>query len=68
MARVRFTADFDYRPTPMTTIAYKKGMRLTVRRECADEAAAKGKAVEMDPPRKAEKPANETETDDGGRG
>lgn len=26
MARVRFTHDFDYKPTPMSTIAYKAGM------------------------------------------
>lgn len=68
MARVRFIDDFDYKPTPMSTIAYKADMDLTVKRECADEAIAKGKAVEIDPPRKAENPIIETEAEDGGRG
>lgn len=67
MARVRFTYDFDYRPTRMSTIAYKAGMELTVRRECADAAIAKGKAIEIDPPRKIENP-EAVEVDDGGRG
>lgn len=47
MARVRFTGDFDYRPTGGKTIEYKAGMELTVRRECADEAIAGGKAIEV---------------------
>lgn len=47
MARVRFKDDFDYRPTGGKTIEYKAGMELTVRRECADEAIAAGKAVEV---------------------
>lgn len=64
MARVRFTDDFDYKPTPTSTIAYKAGMELTVRRECADQAVAAGKAVDLDVPRK---PAV-TEVDDAGRG
>lgn len=68
MARVRFIDDFDYKPTPMSTIAYKAGMEMTVKRECADEAIANGKAVEIDPPRKAEKSAIEPEAEDGGRG
>lgn len=68
MARVRFIDDFDYKPTPMSTIAYKAGMEMTVKRECADEAIARGKAVEIDPPRKAEKVVVEMEAEDGGRG
>ena len=47
MARVRFTHDFDYKPTPQSTIGYKDGMELTVKRECADQATAAGKAVEI---------------------
>ncbi len=54
MARVRFVSDHDYKPTAMSTIAYKAGMELTVKRECAEEAIAKGKAVEVDPPRKTD--------------
>lgn len=52
MARVRFTADFDYRPpdAPRVLIAYKAGMSLTVKRDCAEKAVAAGKAVSLDPP------------------
>lgn len=60
MARVRFTDDYDYKPTAQSTIAYKKGMELTVRQECADKAMAAGKAVSLDKPKKAGA--------DGGRG
>ncbi len=42
MARVRFKQDFDYKPTPQSTIAYKAGWEGTVRR--AEEAVAAGKA------------------------
>jgi hypothetical protein len=49
MARVRFTHDFDYKPTPRSTIGYKAGMELTVKRECADQAVAAGKAAEITP-------------------
>ena len=49
MARVRFTDDFDYKPTSQTTVGYRKGMVLTVKRECADQAVAAGKAVEVGP-------------------
>lgn len=47
MARVRFTADFDYKPTSQITIGYLAGMEKTVRRECADQAVAAGKAEEI---------------------
>ena len=47
MARVRFTHDFDYKPTSRTTVGYKAGMELTVKRECADQAIAAGKAEEI---------------------
>jgi hypothetical protein len=45
MARVRFTKDFDYKPTSQSTIGYKAGWEGTVRRECAEAAVAAGKAV-----------------------
>lgn len=50
MAHVRFTADYDYRPSdrPRVVVAYKAGMSVTVKRECADDAIAKGRAVEAD--------------------
>lgn len=68
MAIVRFTADFDYRPTKVCTIAYKKGMVETVRRECADQAVAEGKAIEMKPLRKGETESPAEDVSDGGRG
>jgi hypothetical protein len=58
MARVRFTSDFDYRPTPQTIIGYLSGMEMTVKRDCADRAVAAGKAVDLDP--KKDEPNGET--------
>ncbi|OOG73870.1 hypothetical protein B0E45_06145 [Sinorhizobium sp. A49] len=45
--RVRFTADFDYQPTPQATVGYLAGMEMTVKRECAEQAIAAGKAVKV---------------------
>lgn len=42
--RVRFTADYDYKPTPGSTVAYKAGWSGLVRKECAERAVALGKA------------------------
>jgi hypothetical protein len=50
MARVTFTQDFDYKPTPRLLYAYKAGSTCTVKRECADAAIAAGKAFERKPP------------------
>jgi hypothetical protein len=47
MARVRFIADFDYKPTRAVTVAYKAGMQCLVKRHCADQAIAAGKAVDF---------------------
>jgi hypothetical protein len=64
MTRVRFTADFDYRPIPQVTIGYLAGMEETVKRECADQAIAAGKAVLIKPPgRKARGTADGKATD-----
>lgn len=45
--RVRFLADFDWSPPEKltVTVAFKKGMFMRVRRVCAMEAIAKGKAI-----------------------
>jgi len=51
MAKVRFTADFDYRPTRAIVFAYKAGMEMTVKRDCANKAIAAHKAVDLDPPK-----------------
>lgn len=48
MARVRFLEDFDFRPTGNSLVAYLAGMEETVKRKCADEAIAQGKAVEAE--------------------
>lgn len=54
MARVRFSADFDFHVTRTSLIAYTAGRSYTVKRACADLAVAQGKAVEIDvPPRPA---------------
>ena len=48
MARVRFTKDFDYKPTPQTTVAYLAGMEVTVKRDCAEQAVKLRRAVRID--------------------
>ncbi len=47
MARLRFTADFDYKPLPSVTIAYRAGMTCVVKRDCYDKAIAAGRAVDF---------------------
>jgi hypothetical protein len=44
MPRVRFTQNFDWKPTPGSTIAYRAGMEMPVTRRCAAQAVAKGRA------------------------
>ena len=43
--RVKFTADYDHRWPSGAFTAFKKGMDLTVKREAAEAAIAKGKAT-----------------------
>ncbi|MBD9652002.1 hypothetical protein IB267_26945 [Ensifer sp. ENS09] len=52
MPRVRFIADFDYKPTPQSTVGYLAGMEEVVKRECAEQAIAVGKAVAVPTKRK----------------
>jgi hypothetical protein len=49
--RVRFTSSFDWTPPEdrRITLAFKAGAELTVRRECGQDAVAKGAAVDLDP-------------------
>ncbi|MBX8785277.1 hypothetical protein HBA94_16040 [Ochrobactrum sp. GRS2] len=56
MARVRFTEDFDYKPTKQTTVAYRAGMEITVKQDCADRAVALGMAVLLDQSKSVAKP------------
>ena len=44
---VRFTADFDWKPMPAVTIAYRDGMTLSVTTRCGAAAIDAGKAVRM---------------------
>jgi hypothetical protein len=50
MMRVRFLADYDYKPTRGCTIGYKAGMVETVKRACGLAVIAAGKAIEMAAP------------------
>jgi hypothetical protein len=66
--RVKFTKDFDYKPTMQSTIGYLAGMEETVKRECGEAAIAAVKAEEvLETSRKpaskatAEKPADGAE-------
>lgn len=59
MARVKFTRDFDWKPTSQSTIAYKGGQEYTVRRECAVAAVKAGAGHEVDAPGKADHGAAE---------
>lgn len=48
MARVRFTENFDYKPTSQVTVGYLAGWSGTVKRDCADKAIAAKKAEPLD--------------------
>ena len=52
MARVTFTRNFDYKPTPRRMFCYRAGESYTVKRECADQAIAAGAAIEEKAPRR----------------
>lgn len=45
MPWVRFTADFDWKPTPQVTIGYRAGTEKLVTTPCAQAAAVARKAV-----------------------
>jgi len=44
MPRIRFTADYDYKPKPGVTIGYKAGWSGLVHGACAEQAIKLGKA------------------------
>lgn len=54
MPRVKFLADFDYKPSKQTTVGYLAGMEETVKRDCADQAIAAGKAKTVGRPKQEE--------------
>lgn len=49
MARVQFFQPFDYSPKINVILAYGVGIYDDVKRACADQAIAEGKAVELKP-------------------
>lgn len=53
MPRVKFTADFDWKPTRQVTIAYRAGDLEMVTTPCANAAIAAGKAEKITVKRKA---------------
>ncbi|MBO1040412.1 hypothetical protein [Brucella pituitosa] len=55
MPHVRFSSDFDWKPLPQVTIAYKAGWSGLVTTPCAAAAVAANKAVRLKTPRKGEK-------------
>ena len=56
---VKFTKDFDFKPKPTVTKAYKAGMVENVTQACAEQAIALGKAE------KTARPAGEKAEKDG---
>lgn len=52
MARVTFTQDFNFKPTPRKWLTWKAGETQTVKRAVADAAIAAGKAKEVKVPRR----------------
>lgn len=51
MPYVRFTADFDFKPRPAVTQAFRVGEVRLVTTACAVVAEARGKAVRCDKPK-----------------
>lgn len=68
MARVRFISDFDFKPTKRVTVAYTAGMEVTVKRKCADQAIAVGKAKEIFHLKRGQGPQQHVEHPDEGQG
>lgn len=58
MPWVRFTADFDFKPKPPVTLAFKAGAVRYVTRACAAAAIAVGKALPTERPADARRQAS----------
>nr|WP_278377191.1 hypothetical protein [Brucella anthropi] len=54
MPWVYFTADFDWKPNPQVTVAYREGQRLLVTTPCANAALAMSVAEKLKTPRKSD--------------
>ncbi|GAA5627449.1 hypothetical protein Brsp05_02738 [Brucella sp. NBRC 12953] len=55
MPHVRFSEDFDWKPLPQVTIAYKAGWSGLVTTLCANSAVQANKALRLKTPKKGEK-------------
>ncbi len=53
MPWVRFTRDFDWKPKPAVTVAYRAGTTVNVTRACAAQAIERGRAVAASRKRRA---------------
>ena len=62
MAWVRFVADFDFKPHPQTTVAYRAGDERNVTRACTAAAVANGAAERI----KAKSGKRAGDADEGG--
>lgn len=58
MPVVRFLKNFDWKPVPAVTIAYKAGAKHLVTTRCAERAIARGAAEKVERPaaKQAEEP------------
>lgn len=45
MVKLRFMADFDFKPSAMMTLAYRAGQEAVVTTACAEAAMARGVAA-----------------------
>lgn len=54
MPWVRFLTDFDWKPKPQVTLAFRAGQEENVTTPCAEAAIAKGKAVKLPRKRKGD--------------
>lgn len=52
MPRVKFLKDFDWKPKPAVTLAFKAGSEHLVTTRCAQAAIAKGRAEAVKTPRR----------------
>ncbi|NGO51614.1 hypothetical protein G6N73_10560 [Mesorhizobium camelthorni] len=54
MPWVRFTTDFDWKPCPQVTIAYRAGQEVNVTTLCAAKAVKAAKAVRFSKSKKSD--------------
>lgn len=59
MPVVRFLKDFDWKPTPSYTIAYRAGTQMLVTTACSRKAVAKGRAELVNKPRRRKQNAQD---------